>query len=163
MAAQGLGLCYVRPDLLDAILPPLIGARSLEAGAVLFRPGAARFEESAISWLNIAVLKAGVDMIAELSIAAIEARVLASSRRLGAGLAALGCQVAEPWPRRADESSRIVAFRPRLAPASVLAALAGSGIGARAHDHVVRFSAHAYNTEHEIDRALGVLAAAIPA
>jgi cysteine desulfurase / selenocysteine lyase len=88
----------------------------------------------------------------------IEKRVLDLSARLASGLADVGYELVEPWPRSRAESSGIVSFRkPGTSATGVLRDLSAAGVIARTHRDFVRLSPHFYNTEEEVDRVLDVL------
>ena len=107
-----------------------------------------------MSWPDIAALRAGVSLIEEAGLEAVEQRVLALSRRLGEGLAARGFGLVEPWPRSEAESSGIVAIRPGTPAPEAVQRLAEAGITVRLVRDTVRFSTHFFNTENEVDAAL---------
>jgi cysteine desulfurase / selenocysteine lyase len=85
--------------------------------------------------------------------------VLDLAARLAEGLASVGCELVESWPRARAESSGIVSFRkPGISAAAVLRDLeAAARVIARTHRDFVRLSPHFYNTEEEVDRVLEVM------
>lgn len=164
LGMPGTGFCYIRAAVIDRFLPPLLGAGSVSVQPGVpfedltdLRPGAARFEESAVSWPDIAALRAGVSLIEEAGPEAVERRVLALSRRLGEGLAARGFRIVEPWPRSEAESSGIVAIQPRTQAAEAVQRLAEAGVTARLLRNAIRFSTHYFNTEDEVDAAIAAV------
>ncbi len=160
----GVGFTAWRPELLERIDPLLVGTGSMEDPANYFQPtfkyaGTARkFEESAISWLDVAAFGAAVGLLLEVGIDVIEKHVLGLARRLAEGLVERGFNIVEPWPREPDESSGIVSFnRPGVTEVELLRDLKAAGVITRTHRDFVRLSPHFYNTEEEVDRVLEVL------
>lgn len=159
----GIGFCYVHPSLASRLDPPSVGLGSMASHdyfepVVEFAPGARRFQESACSFLDVAALRACVELLEEVGFDAIEERVLDLSSYLAQGLATRGCAIVEPWPRTRHESSGIISFRPAdEAPAEIQARLASKNILVHERGDFVRFSPHYYNTVEELDLALDAL------
>jgi len=160
----GVGFTAWRPELLERIDPILVGTGSVEDRLNYFEPTlkyaatARKFEESALSWLDIAAFSAAVGLLLEVGIEVIEEHVLGLSRRLAEGLVERGCNIIEPWPREPEESSGIVSFnRPGSTEAELLRDLKAAGVITRSHRDFVRLSPHFYNTEEEVDRVLDFL------
>jgi cysteine desulfurase / selenocysteine lyase len=160
----GAGFTAWRPELLERIDPLLVGTGSMEDRMNYFEPtfqyaGTARkFEESALSWLDIAAFAAAVGLLLEVGIDAIEKHVLGLTKRLAEGLLERGYDIIEPWPREPEESSGIVSFnRPGVTEVELLRDLTAAGVITRTHRDFVRLSPHFYNTEAEVDRVLEVL------
>jgi cysteine desulfurase/selenocysteine lyase len=160
----GVGFTAWRPELLERIDPLLVGTGSVEDRVNYFEPtfkyaGTARkFEESGVSWLDIAAFGAAVGLLLEVGIDVIEEHVLGLARRLAEGLIERGHHIIEPWPREPEESSGIVSFnRPGANEVELLRDLKAAGVITRTHRDFVRLSPHFYNTEEEVDRVLDVL------
>jgi cysteine desulfurase / selenocysteine lyase len=160
----GVGFTAWREELLERIDPVLVGTGSVEDRLNYFEPTltyaatARKFEESALSWLDIAAFSAAVGLLLEVGIDVIEEHVLGLSRRLAEGLVERGCNIVEPWPREPEESSGIVSFnRPGSTEAELLRDLKAAGVITRSHRDFVRLSPHFYNTEEEVDRVLDFL------
>jgi cysteine desulfurase / selenocysteine lyase len=165
LGPPGIGFCYFAPELLERVLPRVVGVMSVAANdqyfdpELSFAPGARRFEESVVSLLDTAAFGAALELLLEVGPAVIEKRVLDLSARLAGGLAELGYDLIEPWPRTRSESSGIVSFRkPGRSHQEVLRDLSAAHVIARTHRDFVRLSPHFYNTEEEVDRVLDVLA-----
>jgi cysteine desulfurase / selenocysteine lyase len=161
----GVGFTAWRPELLERVDPLLVGTGSMAERMAYFEPkfgyaGSARkFEESALSWLDIAAFGAAVGLLLEVGIDLIEDHVLGLSQRLSEGLVERGYDIVEPWPREREESSGIVSFnRPGATEVELLRDLTAAGVICRTHRDFVRLSPHFYNTEEEVDRVLEVLA-----
>jgi len=159
----GVGFCYIHPELLRELDPPLIGVGSVaepDAFRVVlaYATTARRFEESDLSWLDVAGFLAGVQLIEEIGIETIEDRVVSLSTRLGNRLSQSGFELAPPWPRSPNESSGIVSFRRSgIDPADDLRRLENGGVIGRVRGEYVRLSPHFYNTDAEMERVLSIL------
>jgi cysteine desulfurase / selenocysteine lyase len=160
----GVGFTAWREELLERIDPVLVGTGSVEDRLNYFEPTlkyaatARKFEESALSWLDIAAFSAAVGLLLEVGIEVIEEHVLGLSRRLAEGLVDRGYDIIEPWPREPEESSGIVSFnRTGSTEAELLRDLKAAGVITRSHRDFVRLSPHFYNTEEEVDRVLDFL------
>jgi selenocysteine lyase/cysteine desulfurase len=165
LGPPGIGFCYFTPELMERVVPRVVGADSVAAlddyfdPKLEFAPTARRFEESVISMLDTAAFGSALDLLLEIGTDVIEERVLALAARLAAGLEARGYELVEPWPRTRAESSGIVSFRkPGATHHEVLRDLTAARVIARTHRDFVRLSPHFYNTEDEVDRVLEVLA-----
>jgi selenocysteine lyase/cysteine desulfurase len=165
LAPLGMGFCWGRRDLLDRLEPPIVGAGSVERErsfyeyALDYAGGGRRFEESAVSPLDLAALEAAIGLLLDVGTEAVEARVLEIATGLAAGLAERGFVLHEPWPRRREEMSGIVSFKRRDGDAAGdLRALRAAGVIGRVHRDYVRLSPHFYNTDEEVARVLEVLA-----
>jgi cysteine desulfurase / selenocysteine lyase len=164
MGPPGIGFCFCTPALLERIRPVIVGSGSVAAPDRYFdynltpAPTARRFEESVVSLLDTAAFGAALELLLEVGTGVIEKRVLDLSARLASGLADVGYELVEPWPRSRAESSGIVSFRkPGTSATGVLRDLSAAGVIARTHRDFVRLSPHFYNTEEEVDRVLDVL------
>ena len=163
-AVPGVGFTAWRPELLERVAPTLVGTGSMTERLNYFDPQfgyektARKFEESALSWLDIAAFGAAVGLLLEVGINVIEEHVLGLSQRLAEGLVERGHRIIEPWPREREESSGIVSFnRPGATEVELLRDLTAAGVICRTHRDFVRLSPHFYNTEEEVDRVLEVL------
>ena len=164
LGVPGTGFTAWRPELLERVDPILVGTGSMEERMAYFEPKfgcaktARKFEESALSLLDVAAFGAAVSLLLEVGIEAIEERVLGLVDRLGQGLLERGYRIIEPWPRERSESSGIISFNRRGRTAEeLLSDLTGAGVICRTHRDFVRLSPHFYNTEEEIDQVLEVL------
>jgi cysteine desulfurase / selenocysteine lyase len=169
MGPPGIGFCYCAPELVERVRPVVVGAGSIVHSDrffeydLTFAPTARRFEESVVSTLDTAAFSAALELLLEVGPEVVESRVLDLAATLGAGLAAAGCEIVEPWPRSREEASGIVSFRkPGVSAEVVLRELTAAHIIARTHRDFVRLSPHFYNTEEEIDRVIEVLSPRVP-
>jgi selenocysteine lyase/cysteine desulfurase len=165
MGPPGIGFCYCAPQLLERLRPVVVGACSVVGYDrffeydLTFAPTARRFEESVVSLLDTAAFGAALELLLEVGPEVIEGRVLDLAARLAKGLAEIGYELVEPWPRARTESSGIVSFRkPGAGAKELLRDLSAAHVIARTHRDFVRLSPHFYNTEEEVDRVLDVLA-----
>jgi selenocysteine lyase/cysteine desulfurase len=160
----GSGFAYVNRDVMDRLFPPLVGGGNvvIEPGQPFheldeLKPDARRYEESAISWFDIAALRAGVDLLNEIGMDVVESHVLSLARYIGERLADRGYAMVEPWPRSVEESSGMVSIRPKTPAADAVQALADKGIVCRLYRDLMRFSTHVINTTEELDHVLEVM------
>jgi selenocysteine lyase/cysteine desulfurase len=118
-----------------------------------YRPhrSARRFDAGTPPVPNIYAGVAGVGLIAEVGVPAIQAHVRLLVERLVAGLDELGATVAAP-PR-----GPLVCIRSTDAPALV-AAVAEHDVVASERDSNLRVSLHLYNTDEDVDAVLAALA-----
>ncbi|GAC1652835.1 MAG: aminotransferase class V-fold PLP-dependent enzyme [Candidatus Dormibacteraceae bacterium] len=165
MGVPGIGFTAWRQELLERIDPLLVGTNSMVdkfeyfAPEFEYSPTGRKFEESAISWLDVAAFEAAVELLQEVGIEVVGERILNLSERLARGLEGRGFEIVEPWPRERSESSGIVSFRKPGSPAAEqLRDLTAAGVITRTHRDFVRLSPHFYNTDSEVDRVLDVLA-----
>ena len=116
---------------------------------------AVRFEEGTPNTPGIFALGAAIDLLLELSVEAIDARVRFLTDRLVAGLEARGATVVSP---RGAEASGIVAFRlGDEPPRRTLGRLLSRDVAVAARRGCVRASPHFYNDTSEIDALLAAL------
>ena len=158
----GAGYLYVRPDLANRLRPAFIGWAAHESpfefatGPVRYAASPERFQSGTPNVPSIYSARAGYEIVASIGVPAIRERSLALTRRIIDTAQAAGYRLNTPVDDRerggsvildvpnaqaaADELIRrevIVDFRP------------GAGI---------RMAPHFYNTEAEIDHAMGTLA-----
>jgi cysteine desulfurase/selenocysteine lyase len=167
LGPPGVGFAYVRAGIMDELLPPLAGGGTFQIRVgepfedlLDFQPTARRYEESAISWFDIAAMQSGLDILSDAGTPEqIERRVLGLARGLGERLASMGYAMVEPWPRTEAESSAIVSIRPKMPAADAVKLLGDNGIDVRLFRDSMRFSTHFFNTEEELDRVVAFLEA----
>ena len=160
LASAGLGFLYVRGGLLPDLVPTQTGWFADED---IFRmdisdyspaPDARRFDAGTPPVPNIYAGVAGMSIIEEVGIGAIEAHVRGLNTRLIEGLEELGASVATPR----DPAGRgpLVCVRSTDPPALV-AELATERIVVSYRDENIRVAAHLYSTEEDVDRLLQAL------
>jgi selenocysteine lyase/cysteine desulfurase len=171
---RGTGFLYVRRDLIGQLEPPFLDMHAAEwqpDGSYAIRNDARRFE----NWETYVAGKVGLGVAAEyaagVGIDAIWERVRALASRLRTALADVaGVAVADRGEvlgaivtfsvrgRSADEIRAALASQ-RINVSVTDAASARLDLDARGIDELVRASVHYFNTEDEIDRAAGQVAA----
>jgi selenocysteine lyase/cysteine desulfurase len=161
LGLHGTGYVYVRKNAWDRIQPVFPGMFAAEDDLHELRwlPSAQRYETGSLSYALFHAWTAGLEMILEIGVPAIHARVLDLTSRLIDGLRERGMTVTTP-AERADERSAIVTFTaaPQEANRALHARLSGEGIGTSLRGGQCRVSPSFYNTEDEIDRLLAALA-----
>lgn len=181
LALYGYGFLYVRREVADRLTPGSVGRYGVDVGegahetalgdgALVFKPGALRFDLSNYNYLGAAATETALAHIRELGVPNIEAHVRALAARLAEGLLSLGLPVAGGAP--GPHLSHIVAVGesgggrhstaddPRM---NVLSRhLRNSGVVHSIRRGVLRFSVGVYNDAADIDRVVE-LAAAVPA
>lgn len=170
---RGTGILYVAKGMLDRIDPPFIDGHSASPSGDgwIWREGARRFEAFEQNFAGKAGLATAIAYARATGMPAIAARIATLAARLREAL------VEVPGVTVMDEGVRkcgIVTFlREGRDSATLSAALRGQGINtsvstphwapmdfaARGMRPMVRASVHAYNTEGEVERFAGAIAA----
>ena len=120
------------------------------------KPDATRFEEGSYNSVGLYGLKAAIDLLHDIGIPAIKARVLELTARLIAGLEAKGYRVITP-KTDVDRAGIVIFESDRYTPAEIYETLYGENIITAERGSGVRVSPHFYNTPSEIERLLEVL------
>ncbi len=166
-----IGIVYVKKKHFELVRPTLLGAWNVMSpnfvaqDEVRFVPTAQRYEPGVLNAAGIYGMQAAIALIESHGIAAVGARLLELKAHLLARIEPLGFALL--GPRDGPTASSITTFRHASASSTVLfAALEKAGIVASLrHDRdgrdYLRFSPHFYNTEAELDTAVGVLRAAL--
>lgn len=162
LGPPGLGLFFLSRHLLDEVRPSTVGWwsvrgwRDYSSRNLAWREDARRFECGTPNTVGIYGLGAALQLLLEVGVDAISARILDLTERLRKGLAEQGHQVYGPSKR--EECSGIVSFVPRAGSAEDLVSfLQRRRILVTARCDKVRVAPHFYNTEAEIDRVLELL------
>jgi selenocysteine lyase/cysteine desulfurase len=160
LASAGLAFMYVRQELHERLLPTQTGWFADED---IFRmdisdyspaADARRFDSGTPPVPNIYAGLAGMGIVEEVGVAAIETHVRGLVELLLGGLDELGATVATP--RGEGEYGPLVCVASTDAPALVRA-LQGERIVTSERDSNVRISLHLYNVEEDVTRILDVL------
>jgi selenocysteine lyase/cysteine desulfurase len=161
LGLHGTGYVYVRKSAWDRIQPVLPGMFAAEDDLHELRwlPSAQRYETGSLSYALFHAWTAGLEMILEIGVPAICARVLDLTSRLIVGLRARGLTVTTP-AAHVEERSAIVTFTAasQNANRALHDRLSSEGIGISLRAGLCRVSPSFYNTEDEIDRLLSALA-----
>ena len=156
LASAGLAFMALRPGLVEELVPVQTGwfadENVFDMQIERYRPhrSARRFDAGTPPVPNIYAGVAGVGLIAEAGVPAIQAHVGGLVERFLAGLDELGAKVAAP------PGGPLVCVRSTDAPALV-DALAADGIVASERDSSLRVSLHLYNTDDDVDAVLAAL------
>ena len=162
LGSAGLGFLYVRGELLPELLPSQTGWFADED---IFRmdisdyspaADARRFDAGTPPVPNIYAGLAGVSIVEEAGVAAIEAHVRGLTTRLIAGLDELGATVVTP--REPERRGALVCVRSTDAQ-QLVGELATENVVVSERDDNLRVSPHLYNTDEDVDRVLAGLAA----
>ncbi|HSS76550.1 MAG TPA: aminotransferase class V-fold PLP-dependent enzyme [Thermoanaerobaculia bacterium] len=166
LGTEGAGLLYVSDRVVDRLRPARSGWRSTRDifqwadYDLTWAEGAKRFESGTLNVYGIVALGGSLEILQEAGAAAVEEQVLALTERAARGLKALGFSVVSS--RTPGETSGIVtATHPRLDPQDLVKRLGERDVVVAARAGRFRISPHFYNTEKEIDRCLGEVAAAL--
>ena len=161
LGLHGTGFVYVRKGAWDRIQPVLPGMFAAEDNLHELRwlPNAQRYETGSLAYALFHAWTAGLEMILEIGVPAIHARVLELTSRLIEGLRTRGMTVLTP-AAHPGERSAIVTFTAASQDANreLHAQLGRAGIGISLRGGQCRVSPSFYNTEAEIDRLLAALA-----
>ncbi len=161
LAPEGAAIFYCAKEKLDRLINTNVGWASVVNPRDFLnydftqKPDATRFEEGSYNTVGLYGLYAAIELLLEVGIASIEARVLNLTQRLIDGLQSKAYRVITPGLE--SKRSGIVAFESgaysttelcnRLQRENVIVAERGG----------VRVSPHFYNSEAEIDRVLELL------
>jgi selenocysteine lyase/cysteine desulfurase len=160
LGLHGTGYVYIRSSLWDRIQPVLPGMFAAEDNLHELRwlPSAQRYETGSLSYALFYAWTAGLEMILEIGIPAIRARVLDLTSQLIVGLRARGLTVTTP-AAHVDERSAIVTFTAASQDANrdLHDRRSSEGIGISLRGGLCRVSPSFYNTGDEIDRLLSAL------
>ena len=161
LASAGLGFLWLRGEVRAGLMPTQTGWFADED---IFRMDisdysphatARRFDAGTPPVPNIYAGVAGLGLLQETGVPAVEAHVAALNTRLIAGLEELGATVVTP----ADPAQRgpLVCVR-STDPATLVASLAEENIVCSLRDQNLRVAAHFYNIDDDIDTLLDALA-----
>lgn len=160
LASAGLGFLYVRAGLVPGLLPSQTGwfadedIFQMDISDYSPAPDARRFDAGTPPVPNIYAGVAGMALVEEAGVGAIEAHVAGLTSHLIAGLDELGATVITP--RDPVHRGPLVCVRSRDVEALV-AALAAERVVCSSRDGSLRVAPHFYNVEDDIDRLLACL------
>jgi cysteine desulfurase/selenocysteine lyase len=154
LGPEGIGMFYCRRELAERLNPPLIGWKSvqneMDFGRVDFRlkTDALRFEEGSMNLLGIFGLGAAIELLLEIGIGNVEARVLALGNIIIREANDRGFSVLSPETQ--SERGGNILFRGNFDPAAARDRLLGKGIMVNVRGNGLRVSPHFYNTAEEL-------------
>jgi selenocysteine lyase/cysteine desulfurase len=161
LGLHGTGYVYVRRAAWERIQPVLPGMFAAEDDLQHLRwlPSAQRYETGSLAYALFHAWTAGLEMILEIGVPEIHARVLDLTSHLTSGLRARGMTVITP-AAHTGERSAIVTFTAASHEANraIHTRLGEQGIGISLRGGQCRVSPSFYNTVGEIDRLLAALA-----
>jgi selenocysteine lyase/cysteine desulfurase len=162
----GAAICYIRPELVEDFRPPFVGWKSavepyeLDAADMRLPSSARKLEFSTSGYGAGIALGAAIEYFLAVGIERVLAHDLALATRLREGLEALDAEVLTP--REDDRRIGIVTARfPGKDGEAVAARLNERGIVVSPRFGSTRFSAHVFNDEGDVDRALEATAAVL--
>jgi selenocysteine lyase/cysteine desulfurase len=167
LGVNGSGFLYVSRAAAARVRPVLVGwhsttgAWNFDRAVFELRTDAQRFEEGSPSYLSVWSLGTAVDLLLEVGVERIAARIGELLARLERGLAAAGCDVS-PGP---EDRAGILTFVPP-APANVAAVaahLAANRVSVTVRRGRIRVSPHFYTTDAEMDEVIRLVRDAIRA
>jgi cysteine desulfurase/selenocysteine lyase len=160
LGAEGCAVFYVSENARERV-PPLFAGwwnikheRGYLAYDMDFYESARRYEPGTLSTANIAGLAAAVDLLSEVGLETIRARVLDICETLKRGLTERGWTITSPEPLR---SGILAAARPNTDSRVLAKRLEERGIITAPREGSVRFSPHFYNDAEEVRRILKAL------
>jgi selenocysteine lyase/cysteine desulfurase len=162
LGTAGLGFMWLRPELRLRLLPTQTGwfaDEDIFAMSIAdYSPHASarRFDSGTPPVPSLYPGVAGMELIAEVGVPAIEAHVRGLVDRLLAGLDELDAKVATP--RAPAERGPLICIV-STDPDALVGALAAERIVTSTRDSSLRVSLHLYNVEEDVDRVLAALAA----
>ena len=162
LGSAGLGFMWLRPELRTELLPTQTGwfaDEDIFAMSIAdYSPHASarRFDSGTPPVPSLYPGVAGMELVAEVGVPAIEEHVGALVDLLLAGLDELGATVATP--RAPTEHGPLVCVV-ATDPNALVDALASERIVTSTRDSNLRISLHLYNVEEDVERILAALAA----
>jgi selenocysteine lyase/cysteine desulfurase len=162
LSGYGSGFVYLSRELLDSTLPRSIGWLSVDDPFAMrndeFRPRhdtAARVELGCPHFAGIFSLGASLDLINEIGIENIQARVLELNGFLTSRLAEIGWQVLSPIQNEESRSAEtLVAFDK---PGEIVRHLLRRRIIVTEKPEGIRVATHFFNSEDDVERLIAGL------
>ncbi len=167
LGPTGSGILYIREELIDGLIPPVLGANSMDGGLaagndeLILSPTASRFEPGATPTATMLGLRASVRHLLNVGIDNVWAQLESVTSYLRVALEDAGCAVFSPWGD--SERSGIVIFDPpeelaaRESVDETWERLQDSGIITAVRFGRLRASPHFYTPESDIERLVAAL------
>ncbi len=171
LGPMAAGIFYVREEMQEMLRPSLIGAWNVKSpnfiaqNEIEFERGGRRYEPGVLNAAGIIGMKAGLEMLLEIGMNNISARLLELKAHLVPKLEALGFSILPPASGAAasgittatrDGGLPLEQVFEYLTKNHAVVSLRHNRAG-RAH---LRFSPHFYNTKLEIDRVVDLISRA---
>lgn len=157
----GAGYLYVRPDLVRTLRPSAVGWAGhtapfgFETGAIRYAETIERFQSGTPNVPSLYSARAGYEIVAEIGVPAIRAKSLRLTRRMLEAAVARGWRLNTPT-RDADRGGTVVIDVPGAAQVTE-ELLARDVLVDYRPGAGIRLAPHFYNTEAEVDRAMGTM------
>jgi selenocysteine lyase/cysteine desulfurase len=154
LAPEGTGVFYCRKGLEEELDPPLLGWKSVEDeydyDTVHFKlkPNALRFEEGSLNFMGIMALGASVQMLLEVGIDRVHARITELCDMVIAQAESRGYAVRTP--RDKESRAGIISFVGDFNPQEVKEKLKEKGAMVNVRGGGLRVSPHFYNSDEDI-------------
>jgi cysteine desulfurase / selenocysteine lyase len=172
LGPMAAGIFWVREDLHERVRPTLLGSWNVQSPNfiaqenIAFEKGGRRWEPGALNMVGTLGMKAGIELLLEVGVEAISARLLHLRSSLLTHLEPLGFRAAELAAGCLPSGICSVTRDDAVDMALLFEKLAAEKVSASyRHDRsgrgYLRFSPHFYNTEQEIQRVANILSAAL--
>ena len=162
LAPQGAGIFYVRRELVEMLHAvgvgwnSVVGARNFSRIDFRLKPHAGRWESGTLNVGGISALGASLELLLELGVPAIAARVVDLTDYLCDRAAEARLEVFSS--RRSEDKSGIVSLATSGAePRGLVSRCRDEGVIINHRAGRLRISPHCYNTRGEIDRLMDLL------
>ena len=159
MGPEGIGVMYIRRNLLDRIRPVCVGwasvagTRDFDRIDLTWKPDAGRYEHGAPNMIGAAGFHESWKLLAELGVRNIEQAVVGITDHAVEQLRAIGAQIHSV--RSASHQSGIVIFSiPDRDPEALQRQCEEDGVVLVRRGAGLRLSPHAYNNTDDIDRLI---------
>lgn len=157
LACAGVGFCWFSPRALERLEVASVGWLGVERPEDFLdydqppAPGARRFETGSWDVLGAAALEASANMLLDVGMDVVEAKVLELADHVAARAAETGIAIGSPREDPKERSGIVILATPWDAPEAVARRLARHRVIVTARGAGVRCAAHAYNTKEELD------------
>ena len=167
LGPTGSGMLYIREELIEGLIPPVLGANSMDGGLsagneeLILSPTASRFEPGATPTAAMLGMRAAMRHLLNVGIDNVWAQLESVTAYLCDSLTDAGCRVFSP--RGESERSGIVIFDPPPALAEretvdeTWERLQDAGIITAVRFGRLRASPHFYTPQSDIDRLAAAL------
>ena len=161
LAPEGTGIFYCRKDRARELRPYLIGWKSVKGDYdyeninFTLKENALKFEEGSFNVMGITALGAAIELLFEIGIGNVGARVHDLGDMIMDEAENRGFQVRTPRGR--DERGGIVSYSGNFDPVQMEKKLRESNIVVNNRGGALRIAPHFYNTEEEILKLFGAM------